>query len=148
MKNIDSFKTAQQISAQFTHQGQEYRVKISSPDLRSAASSCWGDWGPMYTFRLQNRERISFYYSSRKHDRLFETASYPSSLCLNSPMLASLRERSPFCLELHDEESGVKYCVYLSPEATVSHVDVQLTSVHRFAEKLSAASRAVTQLSA
>ncbi len=148
MKHIDSFKTAKTISAQFTYQGEEYHVTISSPDLRPAASSCWGDWGPMYTFLLQNKECVAFFYSTRRHDRLFETVSHPSSLSLNSPMLASLRDRSPFCLELHDEEGGVKYCVYLSPEATVSHVDVQVTSAQRFAEKLKAASHPETQLSA
>lgn len=148
MKNIDSFKTAQTLSAAFTHEGTQYRAVISTPDLRSATSTCWGDWGPMYTFRLESRESVTFRYFESGKNELFESVAHPAFISLNSPMLASVRSHYPFCLELRDEESGLNYSVFFSPEATVSGVQVEVTSAERLEQKLSEATRPKARLSA
>ena len=81
-------------------------VEVTIPNLRGIEHSVWGDWGPMYTFRLNESHAIKLKYNGQV------TKSRQSSLPINSPMLNKERERYPYYLEVEAREWNVKFKIY------------------------------------
>jgi hypothetical protein len=103
----------------------QYNVKITTPDLRSNASDCWGDWGPMYTVFLSGEQSIDLEYRSLSRGLEASYRIRPKVVEFTSPFFARDRERFPLCLEFEDEARELRYLAYLSPDGSVAHAEVE-----------------------
>jgi hypothetical protein len=109
-------------------------IEVSTPDLRSAPTSTWGDWGPMVTCTLASDERVTLRYRCMTTEREATYEIAPRTLSLCSPALAIERDRAPFFLELTDVARGLRLrgymnaegnCVELRPELLINPIDFE-----------------------
>lgn len=87
--------------------GERVDVHVVIPDLRSAARSVWGDWGPMYTVSLppERKPEVSVRLAmARTATR--EVLELPR-LQIDSPMAARTRRVTPLVMKLPISERGV-----------------------------------------
>lgn len=93
-------------------------VEVSIPDLSKLEHSVWGDWGPMYTFQLNEFEGISIKYN----ENLFD--SIQKQLRVDSPMLAAEREVYPYFLIVEDSKRHLNFHIYINTDYELGKVQV------------------------
>ncbi len=93
-------------------------VEIFVPDLTKLRYSVSGDWGPHYTFKLNEFESIAIKYNGNSFD------STQKWLYINSPMMADEREAYPFLLKIEDSAKHLVFHLYINSDHEFGKVDV------------------------
>lgn len=122
---LETFAKSQTFETRFVLGCFQYDVRITTPDLKSNTSECWGDWGPMYTVFLSHMQSIHLEYRSLSRGLEAFYRIYPKAVEFNSPFFARDRKRFPLCLEFEDEARELRYLAYLSPNGSVAHAEVE-----------------------
>ena len=125
--HLHAFFGPKQLCAGFALGAACYEVKISTPDLRDNEASVWGDWGPMYTCELDGHQAVVIEYRCAATGRRAKHVIRPQVIKLNSPMLATERERCPFELEFVDTVRGLHFMARLDTDGGFDHLIVKPT---------------------
>ena len=148
MPRIEIFTKPQLIHASFQHKGHKYEVIISTPDLSHNPYSCWGDWGPMYTFSLREGQGIALTYRCPARRIASAFIANPKYLHLNSPMHCEEREKWPLCLDFEDEERGARFLAFLNSWGEVERTEVEASRSRNFVGQAVFAHHVSTEMSA
>ena len=93
-------------------------VEVKLPDLTQLEYSLWGDWGPMYTFRLLENEKLLLKYNG-------ETAKVTQDkLNVDSPAYATDRDQYPFYFSIEDQAKKLKFNLYINKNYDLGKVEV------------------------
>ncbi|TNE95348.1 MAG: hypothetical protein EP326_15365 [Deltaproteobacteria bacterium] len=91
----------------------DHEVSIHLPDLTGKEYNTWGDWGPMYQFKLNSDYPISIEINSQTG--LSETLRvHLSILRIESPMSATEREEYPLFMTIPIEDRNSKIELYFN----------------------------------
>lgn len=101
-----------------------FDIEVDTPNLSDARFSVWGDWGPMFTFRLTRGQSFDITYRCTKTGRTRNVRVFAPTVELNSPMRASQREASPFVLEFLDVARALRFRAFLDQEGQVARLVV------------------------
>ncbi len=94
------------------------RVQIKLPDLDGCEYSSWADWGPMFEFKLKTEEPITIWYNHNSFK------SSQQSLCVESPILAQIREQLPYYIAVEDKFRDLLFHLFVDKEFELKSVDV------------------------
>lgn len=96
-------------------------VEIAIPDLTKLEYSVWGDWGPMYTFGLNELHKVGIQYNGVS----FESSQV--QLKVESPFFARERDHHPFYLIIEDPKRDVDFHLYLTKTYELGKAQVRRT---------------------
>ncbi len=94
------------------------KVEAEIPDLEKLGYSAWADWGPMYAFQVKPNNPLKMSYNGDEYELRQQ------QLRIESPMLASERERYPFYLLIEDDHKGLDLYLYLNSSHDLGKVRV------------------------
>jgi|GEM_PF-1817316 len=100
------------------------KVVVAIPDLKDSKLSVWGDWGPMYRFKLGGQDTIKISYD----EKVCEVKK--SHIEFSSPACANQRSESPLYCHIEDAERGCSFTIYLNSDASLQKVEVESTEVN------------------
>lgn len=109
---------------------EEVHVVILMPDLSKAPYDVWGDWGPMYRLHLAGDWPIFLETTSAESNRKEKYEIRLQELHLDSPMLASDREKFPLVMKIPFEEKNLGLEIYFDSTAKVAKVKVEKKSLY------------------
>ena len=92
------------------------RVEVDVPDLTKLKYSLWGDWGPMYTFQINEHDSLKIRYNGENVD------STQKTLRVDSPLLFSERIHHPYVLKVEDDIRHLAFHLYLDPDLNVGNI--------------------------
>lgn len=97
---------------------EEAQVSVKIPDIRKSDYQVWGDWGPMYTFQLDEKNLVEISYNDQSYT--LDT----KQLKVESPTLFNERKELPFYISIKDSKKGLKFNLFLDRENSLKKVDV------------------------
>lgn len=118
MKHITSFLSKRSFVFEWHDTMHTTTVKFVLPDLEFCDSQVWGDWGPMYEFKLNSNEPIIIWYNGQS------SKSSQTSLLVESPILADQRTKTPFCILIEDVKKNLMFHIFVDQDFVAQNVDV------------------------
>lgn len=105
---------------QFEWEGpfEKKKVQVFLPKMESLKYDMWGDWGPMYEFKLNPQELIKISYNLEYY------SLEQRSLTIESPMEASVRKKFPFYLVVNDPKRGRAFKLFLDKSYELAKIEV------------------------
>lgn len=94
------------------------QVEVKIPDLTCLECTVIGDWGPMYTFRLNAQNPVLLRYNGVTFESL------QKDLHVGSPMIAVQRDQHPYFIKIEDSQRGHVFHLYLNTDHELGKVDV------------------------
>jgi hypothetical protein len=82
-------------------------VEVTLPNLSKLKYTVWGDWGPVYNFKLTPTEVIKIKYDKKV------VRSKQKTLTIESPILSEERQKYPFYFIVEDSRSKFNYHIFL-----------------------------------
>ncbi len=117
------FFTPKVIRTSFLSMGQTIDLVVTTPDLLLASADVWGDWGPMYTCRLNPDQRVRFEYRARESEWTEIHDVAVPTVAVSSPALVWERRQHPFRMEVVDAERGVGVHAWMTPDGAIARVE-------------------------
>lgn len=97
----------------------ETLVKVHLPELSLDQAEIWGDWGPMYDFKLKASQKVVVSYDGDPSEL------EQGALKIQSPILAKERRLHPFTLKIQDPIKGLLFHFFLDEDYSVGKVEIQ-----------------------
>lgn len=116
--------------------GSTFDIEIETPDLSGLEPSVWGDWGPMYTFELEENSTIRITYRCHALGIENEHEIPVSTMQLDSPMLYPVRKKHPLFLYFRDPLRGLDFEGYLDTAGEPAHLEMKQSSLGKDVAKL------------
>lgn len=124
MDKIEKYTAGQEVSFIWEAPLHNTAITIKIPGFSSSEYSMWGDWGPMYTIKVDPKKPIAVSYKDLKNDNDEKYFLEETSFELNSPMLANEREKLPFFFKIQDRSKGFIYQLFVNKKSEVVRAEI------------------------
>ena len=94
-------------------------VAIQVPDLSENDCELSGEWGPHYKVALKKNQMVRIGYRTGKKADYNWNMLFPSYLLIESPILHSVRKKTPYVYTVHDEVNNLRFELYLDASGCI-----------------------------
>lgn len=95
------------------------KITVTTPDLENLQVATEGDWGPMYKFALDAKNLPRITYLDKKTEFVDSYLLDDKVLYIESPILASVRQETPFIYKITDERKGIDIHFFMDQNHTL-----------------------------
>lgn len=122
MHRVKNFCCEHTVSFVVKRNTESFLVTLEIPDLTKNKYSMWSDWGPMYKIYMDPKTPIQVNYVDKTQKKT-ETCQLDIGTCeLNSPMLGTEREKSPFVMVVPDPSKLMVFHLFMDQNGHVIQV--------------------------
>ena len=124
MQKVEKYANEKKVKFVWDSPLKSMEISITIPGFFDCEYNVWGDWGSMYTIKVDPKKPINISYLDLKSNKKEEHILKDSSFEFNSPILAEEREKLPFFYKIKDLEMGFIFELYVNKDAEVVKAEV------------------------